>query len=133
MESGENLARVLAGVEHAAREGAAVVCLPELFRTRYPCQSEDPTRFGLAEPVPGPTSEALCKRARELGVAVVASLFERRAPGLYPRHQPVPEPGSQGQSLAHSFHQVETSLGGGGKMPGNIEEGRLVMVIDRCM
>jgi N-carbamoylputrescine amidase len=79
----DNLARVLAGVEHAAREGAAVVCLPELFRTRYPCQSEDPTRFGLAEPVPGPTSEALCKRARELGVAVVASLFERRAPGLY--------------------------------------------------
>ena len=79
----DNLARAIAGVERAAREGAGVVCLPELFRTRYPCQSEDPSRFELAESIPGPSSEALCKCAGELGVAIVGSLFERRAAGLY--------------------------------------------------
>jgi N-carbamoylputrescine amidase len=79
----DNLARALAGVERAAREGAGIVCLQELFRTPYPCQSEDPSRLEWAEPVPGPTSEALCKRAGELGVAIIGSLFERRAAGLY--------------------------------------------------
>lgn len=78
-----NVERALAGVEAAAADGADVVCLQELFRTPYPCQSEDPARFDLAEPVPGPTSERLCARAGELGVALVGSLFERRAPGLY--------------------------------------------------
>ena len=82
-EPADNLARALGFVEEAAREGAQVVCLQELFRAPYPCQSEDPARFDLAEPVPGPTSEALCKRAAELGVAIVGSLFERRAPGLH--------------------------------------------------
>ncbi|MEE3332632.1 MAG: carbon-nitrogen hydrolase [Myxococcota bacterium] len=79
----DNLGRALEFVEQAAREGAQVVCLQELFRAPYPCQSEDPARFEWAEPVPGPTSEVLCKRAAELGVALVASLFERRAAGLY--------------------------------------------------
>jgi N-carbamoylputrescine amidase len=82
-DASKNLARALDGVERAAGDGAAVVCLQELFRTPYPCQDEEPARFDLAEPVPGPTSELLCKRAAELGVAIVASLFERRAPGLY--------------------------------------------------
>ena len=71
----DNLGRALEFVEQAAREGAQVVCLQELFRAPYPCQSEDPARFEWAEPVPGPTSEVLCKRAAELGVALVASLF----------------------------------------------------------
>ena len=79
----ENLARAIDGVEEAARRGARIVCLQELFRSRYPCQSEDPERFDLAEPIPGPTSDALCKVAGARGVAIVASLFERRAPGLY--------------------------------------------------
>jgi N-carbamoylputrescine amidase len=79
----ENLERAVAGIEEAARRGARVVCLQELFRSRYFCQSEDPTRFELAEPVPGPTTETLGKLASRLGVAVIASLFERRTGGLY--------------------------------------------------
>ncbi|MBW2399564.1 MAG: carbon-nitrogen hydrolase [Deltaproteobacteria bacterium] len=79
----DNLARALEGVEQAARDGARLVCLPELFRSRYFCQREDPAHFALAEPIPGPTTEALSKRAAELGVVIVASIFERRAEGLY--------------------------------------------------
>jgi N-carbamoylputrescine amidase len=80
---GENLSRAVARVRDAAAAGAEVVCLPELFRSPYFCQREDPALFDLAEPVPGPSSEALGRVARELGVAVVAPVFERRAPGLY--------------------------------------------------
>ena len=79
----ENLARALAGIDDAAGRGARLVCLPELFRTRYFCQTEDSARFALAEPVPGPTVEAVAKVAAARGVAVVASVFERRAEGLY--------------------------------------------------
>jgi N-carbamoylputrescine amidase len=79
----ENLARALSGVAEAADRGARVVCLPELFRSHYPCQSEDPARFELAEPIPGPTSEALAKLAAERELVLLASLFERRAPGVY--------------------------------------------------
>jgi N-carbamoylputrescine amidase len=70
-------------VRDAARRGARVVCLPELFRTQYFCQREDAALFDLAEPVPGPTSERLAALARELGVVLIASLFEKRARGLY--------------------------------------------------
>jgi N-carbamoylputrescine amidase len=79
----ENLARALDGIREAARQGARIVCTQELFRSRYFCQAEDPARFELAEPVPGPTTEALAKVAAESGVSLVASLFERRAEGLY--------------------------------------------------
>jgi N-carbamoylputrescine amidase len=82
-EPAANLDRALAGVKDAAAKGAAVVCLPELFRSPYFCQSEDPRRFDLAEPVPGPTTAALGAAARQAGVVVVAPVFERRAPGLY--------------------------------------------------
>jgi len=78
----ENLARALARIREAARHGARLVCLPELFRTPYLCQREDAALFDLAEPVPGPTTEAIGAAARRHGVVVVASLFERRAPGL---------------------------------------------------
>jgi N-carbamoylputrescine amidase len=79
----ENLEKAVAKVEEAARAGARIVCLPELFRSRYFCQREDTAIFDLAEPVPGPTTEALGRAARDNGVAVVAPVFERRAPGLY--------------------------------------------------
>jgi N-carbamoylputrescine amidase len=79
----ENLARAVARVEQAAERGARIVCLQELFRSRYFCQKEDPSRFDLAEPIPGPSTERLAQVARRAGVVVVASLFERRAPGLY--------------------------------------------------
>jgi N-carbamoylputrescine amidase len=78
-----NVRSTLARVEEAARRGADVVCLQELFRTKYFCQTEDAANFALAEPVPGPTTQALADAAKRLGVVVVGSLFERRAPGLF--------------------------------------------------
>ncbi len=79
----ENLSTALARVEAAAGDGAEVVCLQELFRSRYLAQSEDPERFALAEPVPGPTTESLAKLAAAREVAIIAPVFERRAEGLY--------------------------------------------------
>jgi N-carbamoylputrescine amidase len=78
-----NLARAADFVAEAARNGAQVVCLPELFRSRYFCQREDPATFDLAEPVPGPTTERLGAAARANNICIVAPVFERRAPGLY--------------------------------------------------
>ena len=78
-----NLDRAIAGIKDAAAAGAAVVCLPELFRSPYFCQVEDARRFDLAEPVPGPTTAALGEAAKQAGVVVVAPVFEKRAPGLY--------------------------------------------------
>ncbi len=82
-DSAANLAKAVQKVSEAARSGAEVVCLPELFRSRYFCQKEDAAIFDLAEPVPGPSTEALGKAAALAGVAVIAPVFERRAPGLY--------------------------------------------------
>jgi N-carbamoylputrescine amidase len=79
----DNVDRACAFLREAARRGAQVACLPELFRTQYFCQSENPDIFDLAEPIPGPTSERLAAVARETGMVVVGSLFERRAPGLF--------------------------------------------------
>jgi N-carbamoylputrescine amidase len=78
-----NLERAIAGLHEARAQGADIVCLPELFRTQYFCQREDAALFDLAEPIPGPTSERIAVVAKELGMVVVASLFERRAAGLY--------------------------------------------------
>jgi N-carbamoylputrescine amidase len=78
-----NLASAIHHVRQAARLGANIVCLPELFRAQYFCQREDLRLFDLAEPIPGPTTSALADVAREARVVIVASLFERRAPGLY--------------------------------------------------
>ncbi len=82
-DPGENLSRTLASVEDAAGKGAKVVCTQELFRSRYFCQREDAALFALAESVPGPTTEAMSAVAKRHGIVVVASVFERRAPGLY--------------------------------------------------
>jgi N-carbamoylputrescine amidase len=80
----ENLNKAVQGVADAAARGAQVVCLPELFRTLYIGQREDPALFDLAEPIPdGPSTRALTKAAREGRIVVIASLFERRAAGLY--------------------------------------------------
>ncbi len=79
----ENLSIAEAGVRSAAERGARIICLQELFLTPYFCQSEDHDNFKLAEPVPGPTTEFLSSLAAELGVVIIASLFERRAPGVY--------------------------------------------------
>ena len=79
----KNLRRAVAKIEEAARKGANVVCLPELFRSQYFCQTEDADAFDLAEPVPGPTTETIAAVARKLNLVVIAPVFERRAPGLY--------------------------------------------------
>src|SRR3989440_4809548 len=79
----ENLRRAADKVREAARSGAQMICLPELFRTQYFCQREEPALFDLAEPIPGPTTEALIPIAREAKVVIIASVFERRARGLY--------------------------------------------------
>jgi N-carbamoylputrescine amidase len=79
----DNVQRAIGFVREAADKGAQVVCLPELFRTQYFCQREDTELFDLAEPVPGPTTQRLAEVAREKKVAVVASVFEKRAPGVY--------------------------------------------------
>jgi N-carbamoylputrescine amidase len=78
-----NLRRATEALREAAGRGAQVACLPELFRTQYFCQVEDPARFDLAEPVPGPTTEALAAVARETNMVIVGSVFERRTAGLY--------------------------------------------------
>jgi N-carbamoylputrescine amidase len=79
----DNFAAAMEHVRAAAKQGAQVICLPELFRAQYFCQREDIRLFDLAEPIPGPSTKALGELARELRVAIVASLFERRAAGLY--------------------------------------------------
>jgi N-carbamoylputrescine amidase len=79
----ENVDKAAARVAEAARKGAQVVCLPELYRSPYFCQREDQALFDLAETVPGPSTERLSAVARDAGVAVVVPIFEKRAPGLY--------------------------------------------------
>ncbi|MCL5005485.1 MAG: carbon-nitrogen hydrolase [Acidobacteria bacterium] len=78
-----NLRRAIAGIQKAVRKGAAMVCLPELFRSRYFCQREDVRFFDLAESIPGPTTEALAKVAQKTQVVLIAPVFERRAAGVY--------------------------------------------------
>jgi N-carbamoylputrescine amidase len=79
----ENLAKTLSKAEEAAKAGAQILCTQELFRSRYFCQTEDHKFFKLAEPIPGPSSDAFRKLAKKRKVVIVASLFEKRAPGLY--------------------------------------------------
>jgi N-carbamoylputrescine amidase len=79
----ENLEKAVARTREAAKRGAQVVCLQELFRSQYFCQSEEHANFALAEAIPGPSTEALGRVAREAGIVIVASLFERRASGVY--------------------------------------------------
>jgi N-carbamoylputrescine amidase len=78
-----NLKKTLSLVEQAARKGAQIICTQELFRSQYFCQAEDHAYFDLAEPIPGPSTAAFQKLAKKHGVVIVASLFEKRASGLY--------------------------------------------------
>jgi N-carbamoylputrescine amidase len=79
----KNLCHAMDKVREAARRGAHVVCLPELFQTQYFCQREDPALFDLAEPIPGPTTTSLSDLAKQLRIVLIASLFEKRAAGVY--------------------------------------------------
>lgn len=82
-DPGENLERQMELIERAAKQGAQIICTQELFRSKYFCQVEDHRFFKLAEPIPGPSTAALSKVAQKHGVVVIASLFEKRADGLY--------------------------------------------------
>jgi N-carbamoylputrescine amidase len=83
LDPDENMRTAFQGVRDAAARGAQIVCLEELFRSQYFCQTEEHRHFALAEAVPGPSTAALGRLAGELGVVIVASLFEKRAEGLY--------------------------------------------------
>jgi len=78
-----NLKKTLALAEQAARKGAKIICTQELFRSQYFCQSENHDNFALAEPIPGPTTAAFQKLAKKHAAVIIASLFEKRASGLY--------------------------------------------------
>src|SRR6516225_11828046 len=93
----ENMVHATAHVREAAKQGAELVCLPELFQTQYFCQREDTALFELAEPIPGPATQRLGELAAELKITLVASLFERRAPGVY--HNTAAVLGSDGNLL----------------------------------
>src|SRR2546428_11603140 len=82
-EPEKNLARAIEFVREAAEKGAQIVCLPELFRSQYFCQSEDHKNFALAEEVPGRSTSKLEQIAGELGIVIIASLFEKRSAGVY--------------------------------------------------
>ena len=79
----KNLDRAIQYLSDAAKKGAQIVCLPELFQTQYFCQREDAALFDLAEPVPGPTTARLAEVAKKLKIVLIASLFEKRAAGVY--------------------------------------------------
>jgi N-carbamoylputrescine amidase len=79
----QNFAKAEARIEEAAKQGAQIICLQELFRSQYFCREENADLFELAEPVPGPSTESLSKLARSLNVVIIGSLFERRAAGIY--------------------------------------------------
>jgi N-carbamoylputrescine amidase len=97
LDPNENLAKAEWRLREAAGRGAQVICLQELFRSRYFCQEENAELFALAEPIPGPTTTRLGTLASELKVVVIASLFERRAPGLY--HNTAAVIGGEGEIL----------------------------------
>jgi N-carbamoylputrescine amidase len=99
-----NLNRAIHFIEQATRDGAKIVCLPELFKSQYFCQREDAELFNLAEDIPGPSTEALGKIAKQMQVTVIAPLFERRAPGLYHNSLAVIDPGGQIVGLYRKMH-----------------------------
>jgi N-carbamoylputrescine amidase len=106
----ENVEKATARVKEAARAGAQVVCLPELYRTPYFCQKEDQALFDLAETVPGPSTEALGRAAKDAGVTVVVPVFEKRAPGLYHNSAVVLGPDGRTLGLYRKMHIPDDPL-----------------------
>jgi N-carbamoylputrescine amidase len=110
LDPNENLAKAEWKVREAAARGARVICLQELFRSQYFCREENAALFALAESIPGPSTEALGKLARELKVVIVASLFERRAAGLYHNTAAVLSPNGEIAGLYRKMHIPEDPL-----------------------
>ncbi len=106
----QNLERAAAKIREAAALGAAVVCLPELFRSQYFCRQEDARLFDLAEPIPGPSTRRLAEIARENNVVIVASLFEKRAQGLYHNTAAIIDAGGELLGLYRKMHIPDDPL-----------------------
>jgi len=110
LDPNENLAKAEWRIREAAAKGAQVICLPELFRSQYFCREEKAELFALAESIPGPSTEALGKLARELKVVIVGSLFERRAAGLYHNTVAVLGPDGEITGLYRKMHIPDDPL-----------------------
>ena len=109
-EPEQNLEKALGRIADAAGRGAQVVCLPELFQTQYFCQREDHTLFDLAQPIPGPSSEKLAAAARSNGVVLIASLFEKRARGVYHNTAAIFDPDGSLRGLYRKMHIPDDPL-----------------------
>jgi len=110
LDPNENLEKTVWKVREAAARGAQVICLQELFRSQYFCREENAELFALAESIPGPSTETLGKLARELKVVIVASLFERRASGLYHNTAAVLGPDGEIAGLYRKMHIPDDPL-----------------------
>lgn len=106
----ENLAKAVWRIRDAAARGAQVICLQELFRSQYFCRQEDAALFALAEPVPGPSTEALSALAAELNIAIIAPVFEKRAHGVYHNTAVVLDAGGEMLGLYRKMHIPDDPL-----------------------
>jgi len=106
----ENLAKAEWRIREAAGKGAQIICLQELFRSQYFCREESARLFDLAEPVPGPSAEALARLARELNVVVIGPVFEKRAPGVYHNTAAVIDAGGALLGLYRKMHIPDDPL-----------------------
>src|SRR6186713_1473591 len=109
-DKAETVEKTAERVREAARRGAKLVCLQELFASEYFCQSEDHERFALAESIPGPTTEAMAKVAKETGVSIVVPLFERRAAGVYHNSLVIVGPGGETLGMYRKMHIPDDPL-----------------------
>ena len=110
LDPNENLERAKWKVREAASQGAQIVCLQELFRSQYFCREENAELFALAESIPGPSTDALAEVAREAGVVIIASLFEKRAHGLYHNTAAVIDEKGQIAGLYRKMHIPDDPL-----------------------
>lgn len=106
----ENLEKAIWKVREAAGRGAEIICLQELFRSQYFCREENPALFDLSEPIPGPSTDVLSGLAKDLNVAIIASLFERRAPGLYHNTAAVLDAGGELLGVYRKMHIPDDPL-----------------------
>jgi N-carbamoylputrescine amidase len=95
----DNLKKAISWIDKAAKKGANVICLPELFQSQYFCQVEDIENFKLAETIPGPSTDSIGKAAKKNGVCIIVPLFEKRAPGIY--HNSTVLIGTDGKIKSH--------------------------------
>ena len=110
LDPAENLQKAIKKTRQAAAKGAQIICLQELFRSQYFCRDENAELFDLAETIPGPSTEVLSKVAKELNVVIVASLFERRAPGLYHNSAAVIDAGGELLGVYRKMHIPDDPL-----------------------